>query len=69
MSTEKISTADVPRYLISAAARKVGCHFGTLKNYEKKGYVAPARNSSGRRIYTSAQIEKLKKIFETLNPD
>ena len=59
---------DIPRFLISSASRKIGCHPNTLKTYEEQGYVKPIRDSNGFRRYTKAQIERLKKVYEIKNP-
>lgn len=68
MFTKEDPVKDIPRFLISYAARFVGCHPNTLKTYEEQGYVNPIRDSSGFRRYTKGQIERLKKIYEIKNP-
>lgn len=40
----------------SDAARKVPCSETTLLNYERRGLLAPERDSTGRRLYTEADI-------------
>ncbi len=53
---------DRPRYMISVAAELVGMHPQTLRLYETKGLVRPARTSGGTRLYSDADIERLRLI-------
>lgn len=41
------------------AARRIGVYPDTLKNWEKRGLVMPMRDTTGRRLFTSEQIEEL----------
>ena len=51
-----------PRYMISAAAGLVGMHPQTLRLYEAKGLVRPARTPGGTRLYSDADVERLQLI-------
>ena len=51
-----------PRYMISVAAELVGMHPQTLRLYEAKGLVAPARTPGGTRLYSEADVERLQLI-------
>ncbi len=53
---------DRPRYMISIAAELVGMHPQTLRLYEAKGLVWPARTPGGTRLYSDADIERLRLI-------
>ena len=53
-----------PRYMISVAADLVGMHPQTLRIYENKGLIRPQRTSGGTRLYSDADIERLKLIQE-----
>jgi MerR family transcriptional regulator/heat shock protein HspR len=53
---------DVPRYMISVAAELVGMHQQTLRMYEAKGLVRPARTPGGTRLYSDADLERLRVI-------
>jgi MerR family transcriptional regulator, heat shock protein HspR len=55
-------SADRPRYMISVAADLVGMHPQTLRMYEAKGLVRPARTPGGTRLYSEADIERLRLI-------
>ncbi len=51
-----------PRYMISVAAELVGMHPQTLRLYESKGLVGPARTPGGTRLYSDADVERLRLI-------
>jgi MerR family transcriptional regulator/heat shock protein HspR len=51
-----------PRYMISVAAELVGMHQQTLRMYEAKGLVRPKRTPGGTRLYSEADIERLRVI-------
>jgi MerR family transcriptional regulator, heat shock protein HspR len=51
-------------YVISVAAELAGVHPQTLRIYERKGLVDPARTIGGSRRYSEADIELLRRIQE-----
>ena len=51
---------DRPIYMISVAAELVGMHPQTLRMYEQKGLVRPKRTPGGTRLYSEADIERLR---------
>ena len=51
-------------YVISVAAELAGMHAQTLRIYERKGLVAPARTSGGSRRYSDRDIAMLNRISE-----
>ena len=51
-----------PRYSISVAAELVGMHQQTLRMYESKGLVRPQRTPGGTRLYSDADLERLRVI-------
>lgn len=51
-------------YVISVAAELCGMHPQTLRIYERKGLVAPARTSGGSRRYSDADVALLQRISE-----
>lgn len=53
---------DRPRYMISVAADLVGMHPQTLRIYEAKGLVRPKRTAGNTRLYSNADLERLKLI-------
>jgi MerR family transcriptional regulator/heat shock protein HspR len=53
---------DRPRYMISVAAELVGMHPQTLRMYEAKGLVRPARTPGGTRLYSDGDLDRLRLI-------
>jgi len=51
-----------PRYMISVAAELVGMHPQTLRIYESKGLVRPGRTPGNTRLYSEADLERLRLI-------
>ena len=54
-------------YVISVAAELAGVHPQTLRIYERKGLVDPARTGGGSRRYSERDIERLRRIQELTN--
>lgn len=50
-----------PRYVISIAARLIGCPAYTLRYYEKIGIIEPHR-TRGRRLYSERDIALLRRV-------
>src|SRR5687768_18373324 len=48
--------------MISVAAELVGMHPQTLRMYEQKGLVRPSRTPGGTRLYSDADLERLRLI-------
>jgi MerR family transcriptional regulator/heat shock protein HspR len=53
---------DRPRYMISVAADLVGVHPQTLRIYENKGLIRPRRTAGNTRLYSDADLERLRLI-------
>ena len=51
-------------YVISVAAELAGMHPQTLRIYERRGLVTPARTTGGNRRYSDADIARLQRIAE-----
>jgi len=51
-------------YVISVAAELAGMHPQTLRIYERRGLVQPARSQGGNRRYSDVDIERLRRIQE-----
>ena len=54
-------------YVISVAAELAGVHPQTLRIYERKGLLEPARTSGGNRRYSDIDIALLLRIQELTN--
>jgi len=51
-------------YVISVAAELAGMHPQTLRIYERKGLVDPARTTGGNRRYSEADVAMLLRIAQ-----
>jgi MerR family transcriptional regulator/heat shock protein HspR len=51
-------------YVISVAAELAGVHPQTLRIYERKGLLEPARTGGGSRRYSDGDIAQLRRIQE-----
>src|ERR671933_2222100 len=54
-------------YVISVAAELAGVHPQTLRIYERRGLVDPARTGGGSRRYSDRDIERLRRIQDLTN--
>ena len=62
MTNEEELLDDEPCYVISVAARMVSMHAQSLRNYERAGLVRPSRSLGRRRLYSPADIARLREI-------
>ena len=51
-----------PIFTMRIAAQLVGVHQQTLRGYEREGLIRPARSSGRQRIYSEADIARLRLI-------
>jgi MerR family transcriptional regulator/heat shock protein HspR len=51
-------------YAISVAAELVGMGSQTLRLYENRGLLEPARSAGGTRRYSSEDLERLRRIAD-----
>ena len=51
-------------YVISVAAELAGMHPQTLRIYERRGLLSPARTRGGNRRYSEQDIARLRRIAE-----
>jgi len=62
-STTRIElTDDRGVFMISVAAELAEMHPQTLRMYEQRGLIEPKRSPKGTRLYSHADVERLKKI-------
>ena len=54
-------------YVISVAAELAGVHPQTLRIYERRGLLDPARTGGGSRRYSERDIQRLRRIHELTN--
>ncbi len=57
----KVRRVDTPVYVISIAAGLTGLHPRTLRIYEEKGLVQPARRNNAR-LYSDRDLERVRLI-------
>src|SRR5438309_11923753 len=51
-------------FMISVAAELADMHPQTLRMYEQRGLIAPKRSPKGTRLYSQADVERLRRIQE-----
>ena len=51
-------------YMISVAAELAGMHPQTLRIYETRGLIQPKRSPKNTRLYSQADVERLRRIQE-----
>lgn len=65
------SDADVPEhepvFHISVVSRMVGIHQQTLRSYERVGLVQPARSRGNTRLYSTADVARLRQVVRLVN--
>ncbi len=54
-------------YIISVAAELTGVHPQTLRVYERKGLIAPARTGGMSRRFSEADLERIRRVQELTN--
>src|SRR4051812_13908758 len=59
---ERVMATDDPVYTIAVASRLTGMHPQTLRKYERAGLLTPARPSGNQRLYSGADVKRLKRI-------
>ena len=60
-------TRDHAVFVISVAAELAGVHPQTLRIYERKGLVDPARTGGGSRRYSEVDLDRLRRIQDLTN--
>ena len=53
-----------PRYVISVVSRLVGVPAHTLRAYDRLGLLSPSRTGGGTRLYSDADVQRIKRIVE-----
>ena len=61
MATEN-QFRDEPCFVISVAARMVGVHAQTLRYYERVGVIWPSRTVGRQRLYSMADLERIRRV-------
>jgi MerR family transcriptional regulator/heat shock protein HspR len=66
MSNE-YETDEEPCFVISVAARMVGMHAQTLRYYERMGILKPSRSRGHIRLYSTADVNRLRQIHRLID--
>jgi MerR family transcriptional regulator, heat shock protein HspR len=53
-----------PLFMISIAAELAAMHPQTLRMYERRGLLQPRRSAKNTRLYSQADVERLRRIQE-----
>jgi len=56
-----------PVFQISVVAEMVGVHQQTLRTYERLGLVTPARSPGNTRLYSVADVERLRQVLRLVD--
>jgi len=65
MRTTRIEvSSDRGVFMISVAAELAEMHPQTLRMYEQRGLIEPKRSPKGTRLYSHADVERLRRIQE-----
>jgi MerR family transcriptional regulator, heat shock protein HspR len=59
---ERPFSEDQGVFMISVAARLAGMHPQTLRIYEERGLIKPARSPKQTRLYSQRDVERLRRI-------
>lgn len=62
MVARRYSDEERPLYMISVAAELAGMHPQTLRIYERKQLIQPQRSAGNTRLYSEADIQRLRLI-------
>ena len=66
MSNPDEPASQRPLYSISVAAELAGLPLPTLRLYEQRGLVTPARTDGGTRRYSDADVSRIQRIASLL---
>ncbi len=67
MSEEELVEENEACFVISVAARMVGMHAQTLRYYERARLIEPSRSQGRQRLYSPADIARLREIQALIN--
>jgi MerR family transcriptional regulator/heat shock protein HspR len=66
-TTQITVSSDRGVFMISVAAELADMHPQTLRMYEQRGLIEPQRSPKGTRLYSHADVERLRRIQEMTN--
>jgi MerR family transcriptional regulator/heat shock protein HspR len=56
-----------PVFQISVVSRMVGLHQQTIRSYERVGLISPARSRGNTRLYSTADVERLRQVVRLVS--
>ena len=56
-----------PVFQISVVSRMVGIHQQTIRSYERVGLLNPARSSGNTRLFSPADVDRLRQVVRLVN--
>jgi|SRR5688572_11488915 MerR family transcriptional regulator, heat shock protein HspR len=62
MNDNRQTDHEEPAFIISVAARMLGVHAQTLRYYERAGVVEPSRSRGRIRLYSRADIDRIRQV-------
>ncbi len=62
MNENRNEDNDEPAFIISVAARMLGVHAQTLRYYERVGLLTPSRSRGRIRLYSRADLERIRQV-------
>ncbi|MDP9236263.1 MAG: MerR family transcriptional regulator [Chloroflexota bacterium] len=67
MNSDDVFDIEEPCYVISIVARMTGMHAQTLRQYERIGLVEPKRSRGNIRLYSRADVARLRQVQRLIN--
>jgi MerR family transcriptional regulator/heat shock protein HspR len=62
MNEREYNQTEEPAFIISVAARMLGVHAQTLRYYERVGLLTPSRSRGRIRLYSQADINRIRQV-------
>jgi MerR family transcriptional regulator/heat shock protein HspR len=59
---QELGQDEEPAFIISVAARMLGVHAQTLRYYERVGLLTPSRSQGRIRLYSQADINRIRQV-------
>ena len=66
-SDDELIPQHEPVFQISIVSRMIGLHQQTIRSYERIGLVKPHRTEGNTRLYSQADVERLRTVTRLVN--
>ena len=66
-SDDELIPQHEPVFQISIVSRMIGLHQQTIRSYERVGLVKPHRTQGNTRLYSHADVERLRTVTRLVN--